>query len=148
MLSCYQHLKITQFLINDPLALAGYPCPGYYKQCCDEHWGTRVSFPSGFLGVYAQQWVISQIRWRCRTDLWGFGFVFFENRSLDLAKWRSIDDLDKSCDAGKIGWVTWLECVQSKRGRETETVRIDLFALKAKSVMEVEGRKTRRKCKV
>ena len=32
------------------------PCPGYYKQCCDEHWGTRVSFPSGFLGVYAQKW--------------------------------------------------------------------------------------------
>ena len=29
------------------------PCPGYYKQCCDEHWGTRVSFPSGFLSVYA-----------------------------------------------------------------------------------------------
>ena len=22
------------------------PCPGYYKQCCDEHWGTRVSFPT------------------------------------------------------------------------------------------------------
>ena len=32
------------------------PCPGYYKQCCDEHWATRVSFPSGFLSVYAQQW--------------------------------------------------------------------------------------------
>ena len=32
------------------------PCPGYYKQCCDEHWSTRVSFPSGFLSVYAQQW--------------------------------------------------------------------------------------------
>ena len=32
------------------------PCPGYYKQCCNEHWGTRVSFNSGFLGVYAQQW--------------------------------------------------------------------------------------------
>ena len=32
------------------------PCPGYYKQCCDEHWGTRVSCPSGFLSVYAQQW--------------------------------------------------------------------------------------------
>ena len=32
------------------------PCPGYYKQCCDEHWGTRVSFNFGFLGVYAQQW--------------------------------------------------------------------------------------------
>ena len=32
------------------------PCPGYCKQCCDEHWGTRVSFTSGFLGVYAQKW--------------------------------------------------------------------------------------------
>ena len=21
-----------------------FPCPGYYKQCCNEHWGTRVSF--------------------------------------------------------------------------------------------------------
>ena len=31
-------------------------CPGYCKQCCDEHWGTRVSFNSGFLRVYAQQW--------------------------------------------------------------------------------------------
>ena len=31
-------------------------CPGYYKQCCDERWGTRVSFPSGFLSVNAQQW--------------------------------------------------------------------------------------------
>ena len=32
------------------------PCPGYCKQCCNEHWDTRVSFNSGFLGVYAQQW--------------------------------------------------------------------------------------------
>ena len=32
------------------------PCPGYYKQCCDEHWGTHVSFNSGFLSVYAQEW--------------------------------------------------------------------------------------------
>ena len=31
------------------------PCLGYYKQCCDEHWGTRVSFNYDFLGVYAQQ---------------------------------------------------------------------------------------------
>ena len=30
------------------------PCPGYYKQCCKEHWGTRVSFNFGFLGVYAR----------------------------------------------------------------------------------------------
>jgi len=25
------------------------PHPGYYKQCCNEHWGTCVSFNSGFL---------------------------------------------------------------------------------------------------
>ena len=31
------------------------PCPDYCEQCSDEHWGTRVSFKSGFLGVYAQQ---------------------------------------------------------------------------------------------
>ena len=24
------------------------PCPGYYKQCCDEYWGTCISFNSGF----------------------------------------------------------------------------------------------------
>ena len=24
------------------------PCPGYYHQCCNEHWGTCVSFNSGF----------------------------------------------------------------------------------------------------
>ena len=33
-----------------------FPCPGYYKQWCNEHWGTCISFNSGFLGVYAQQW--------------------------------------------------------------------------------------------
>ena len=38
------------------------PCPGYCKQCCDEHWGTHVSFNSGFLGVYAQQWDFWVIR--------------------------------------------------------------------------------------
>ena len=32
------------------------PCPSYCKQCCSEHWGTCVSFSSGFLSVYAQQW--------------------------------------------------------------------------------------------
>ena len=32
------------------------PHPSYYKQCCNEHWGTCVTFSSGFLGVYAHQW--------------------------------------------------------------------------------------------
>ena len=42
------------------------PCPANYKQCCDEHWGERVSFRSGFLSVYAQEWdcwVIWQTIW-------------------------------------------------------------------------------------
>ena len=30
-------------------------CPGLYKECCNEHWGTCVSFNYGFLGVYAQE---------------------------------------------------------------------------------------------
>ena len=38
------------------------PGPGYYKQCCGEHWCTRVSFDSGFFGVYAQQWECWLIR--------------------------------------------------------------------------------------
>ena len=49
-----QIITFTIALKNKILRLL--PCPGYYKQCCDEHWGTRVSFPSGFLSVYAQQW--------------------------------------------------------------------------------------------
>ena len=33
-----------------------FSCPGCCKQCCDEHWGTRISLNSGFLSVYAQKW--------------------------------------------------------------------------------------------
>ena len=43
------------------------PCLGYCKQCCNEHWGTCISFHSGFLSVYAQQW-----------DTLQFHFQFFK----------------------------------------------------------------------
>jgi len=43
--------------------------PSNCKQCCNEHWGTCVSFDSGFLGVYAQQW-------DCWV-VWQFYFQFF-----------------------------------------------------------------------
>ena len=46
------------------------PCAGYYKQCCEKHWGARVSFRSGFLGVYAQ-------KWDCWV-IWQFYFQFFK----------------------------------------------------------------------
>ena len=49
------------------------PCSSYCKQCCDEHWGTRVSFNSGFLGLYAQQW-------DCWV-VWQFNFQFFKESS-------------------------------------------------------------------
>ena len=49
------------------------PCPGYYKQGCDEHWGARVSLSSGFLSVYAQQW-------DCWV-MWQFCFQFFKEFS-------------------------------------------------------------------
>ena len=56
------------------------PCPGYYKQCCDEHWGTAVSFNSGFLSVYSQQqdyWVIWQFYLQCFFFFFSFFFLFF-----------------------------------------------------------------------
>ena len=40
------------------------------KRSFDEHWGTHVSFKSGFLGVYAQQW-------DCWV-IWQFYFQFFK----------------------------------------------------------------------
>ena len=45
------------------------PCPLYCKQCCNEHWGRRVSFNSDFLSVYSQQW-------DCWV-VWQFYFQFF-----------------------------------------------------------------------
>ena len=50
------------------------PRPSYHKQCCNEHWGTCVSFNFGFLGVHAHQlhcWVI-----------WQFYFQYFKESSL------------------------------------------------------------------
>ena len=51
-----------------------FPCPSYCTQRCYEHWGTRVSFNSGFLGVYAQQWDCWVI-WQFYFQL--FFFFFF-----------------------------------------------------------------------
>ena len=54
------------------------PCPGYYKQCCDEHWGTRVSFNSGFLSVYTQQWDCWIIRQFYLLWMWPTWFLGWE----------------------------------------------------------------------
>ena len=66
------------------------PCPGYYKQCCDEHWGARVSFRSGFFSVYAQKWycwVILVI-----VESWVYGHTHVHNFS-----WLNI-------------WISTLKC--------------------------------------
>ena len=36
------------------------PCPGYCKQCCNEHWGTRVSFNSAYLLLKFRSFVLPQ----------------------------------------------------------------------------------------
>ena len=36
----------------------------YCKRFCDEHWGTRVSFNSGFLGVYASSGFTGSWKWK------------------------------------------------------------------------------------
>ena len=51
-------------------ALAIVNSKQYYKQSCNEQWGTCVSFNSGFLSVYAQQW-------DCWV-IWQFYFQFFK----------------------------------------------------------------------
>ena len=66
-------IHTTAFLsICLPMDIRLFPCPGCCKQWCDEHWGTCVSFNSGFLGVYAQQWhcwVIRQFYFQLLKDL-------------------------------------------------------------------------------
>ena len=58
------------------------PCPGYCKQCSDDHWCSCASFNSVFLSVYAQQWnfwVIWQFYVQFLRNLHRFlsGFIVF-----------------------------------------------------------------------
>ena len=81
------------------------PCPNYCKQCCNEHWGTSVSFNSGFLGVNAQQWDCQVGRcpleeMMLKLKLQYFGHVM-----------RRVDSLEKTLMLGGIGG-------RRKRGRQ------------------------------
>ena len=82
------------FLIHSSAPSRLLPCPGYYKQHCDEHWGTCVSFSSGFLAVYAQQWVCWVIR--------QFYFQFFKGISTlfsivaILMRWMKLEPIIQS----------------------------------------------------
>ena len=72
---CLLHWMYCSLLFKSPYWFVCWwasrllPCPDYYKQCCDEHWGAHVSFSSGFLSVYAQEW-------DCWI-IWQFYFQFF-----------------------------------------------------------------------
>ena len=33
------------------------PCPGYYKQCCNEHWGASILSSYRFLQLHARSWI-------------------------------------------------------------------------------------------
>ena len=62
------------------------PCPGYYKQYCDEHWGTCVSFNSDFLSVYAQQWdcwVIRQVAGYKINTQKSLAFPYTDNEKIE-----------------------------------------------------------------
>ena len=67
--------------------------------CCDERWGTRVSFNSGFLGVYAQQWdcwVIRQFYFQFFKEslyrLTLFSPLFESNNEQETTWWSSQPD--------------------------------------------------------
>ena len=55
------------------------PCPGYCKQCCNDHWRACVFLNYGFLRVYAQQWDC------CVT--WQFYFQFFKASPYCSPQW-------------------------------------------------------------
>ena len=57
----------------------------------DEHWGTHVSFNSGFEGVYAQQWDYWVIRFKVLIRPWSQ--VYFFNVPVSFTALVPIDDL-------------------------------------------------------
>ena len=72
----WEPLKLVHAFLQI-LPLSFFPCwPCVWTQGlpCNEHWGTCVSFNSGFLSVYAQQW-------NCWV-VWQFYFQFYFLRSL------------------------------------------------------------------
>ena len=83
------------------------PCPSSWKQGCNEHWGTRVSFNSGFLHGYAQQW-------DCWV-IWQFYFQFFKE-SPHCSPFNKTGDFPGGSDGKSI-------CLQCGRPRFDPWVR-------------------------
>ena len=54
------------------------PCPSFCKQCYDEHWGTRVSFNSGFLSM-PNSGIVSHMAVLLPVFLFVCLFVFLRN---------------------------------------------------------------------
>ena len=50
------YVSQLSYLFICPQTFRLLPCSSYCKQCCNERWGTHVSFNSGLLTVYAKQW--------------------------------------------------------------------------------------------
>ena len=50
----YAPYLLYPFLCRRTLSL--FPCLGYCKQCCSEHWGECIFLNYGFLHMYAQEW--------------------------------------------------------------------------------------------
>ena len=87
----------------------------------DEHWGTRVSFNSGFLGVYAQQWNCWVI-WQFYFQFFGMhnyllaaGYVELDDEEIRNVRNRSIDRVRRT-----HGYITFEDAVEEERDFGTD----------------------------
>ena len=64
------------------------PCPGCYKQCCDEHWGAHVSFRSGFLQHHCSK---ASILWCSAFFMVQLSYLYMTNgKTIALAIWTFV----------------------------------------------------------
>ena len=87
-------------------------------KCCNEHWGTCVSFNSGFLSVYAQQWDFWVI-WQFSEKAMAPHSVLLPGKSQG---WRSLEgcspwDHEESETTEQLNFHFSLSCIGKGNGK-------------------------------
>ena len=84
------------------------PWLGYCKQCCNEHWGTCISFNSGFLGVSVQQqsWIFIH-SFMLKLKLQYFGHLMRRTDSLEKTLMLG-KRLKEGGEGDNRGWDGWM----------------------------------------